>query len=141
MIGRFIINISVLVFVFLPLSAVSLELSRAEKYCQLEGFAKANRQTIMFLDEHLIDVQNGDDITETNREIIRLVMNFVDPEKVRRNNIFSPRERFTIFVLPRDGTEPKLLFTGCQPFFSEEEVASIENGKSTMDRRIDIFFW
>lgn len=118
----------------------AIERDRAEEYCQKPELSKALRQTIVLLDERVVIAQQGDDIPASNRDLIRLFLNFADPEKARRSNTFVPRERFTVYALPRDGSEPRHVFTGCQPFYSEEEIAQIESAKGSIARYSDTYF-
>ncbi len=131
---------AVLLCVLASSSAFSVEPDRAEEFCRKNEFSKALRQTIVFIDENVVTAYSGDDIPPASRELARLILNFADPEKAQRTNTFLPRERLTVYALPRDGSQPIHVFSACQPYYSDEEIAEIEGRESSTKRALDTFF-
>lgn len=122
----------------LPLSLVySANKDRADNYCQKKGYDKALRQTLVLIDEIAVEAQVGKEIPPINKELIRIILSFANTETARENNTFLPRERLKILVLPKDGTGPQSIFTGCQPFYSDEEADKITSGKSSWKSNTD----
>ncbi|GIV03780.1 MAG: hypothetical protein KatS3mg015_2610 [Fimbriimonadales bacterium] len=109
----------------------------AEEYCNLSGFTKPIRQTIVILDQRLVVANPEGGIAPENQRWMKDIHSLFDPVAPGRVATFLPRERVSLYVAPSSGTQPKLLFTGCVPRFSQEEVASIERQRGWGRRLVD----
>ena len=113
---------------------------RAVEYCSQKGFAAPIRQTLILIDEFEIAPNDGNTISEENKEWINLVVAFADPAEASRTKTFLPRERLAVYLLPRDGSEPQPLFVGCQPFYSKDETEGLSKKKSSWTISMETFF-
>lgn len=130
----------ILLLLVASLTTSSFAEELAEDYCQVDNFPQSIRQTIVLVDENVVTKQSGKKIPTDNLKLIHLVRKFVDPESSQSNNTFLPREPVRIFTLPRDGSAPLLVFSGCEPFFSKQEQAVIRASKSKWANMKDRYF-
>jgi hypothetical protein len=121
-------------------SAQGFETVRAEEYCRLPSYKPALRQTMVLIDENEIAANPEGGVAEANRDLLRLISSFADPDESRRAGTFLPREEVTVYVLPRDGAEPEQIFVGCQPFFSEEEERADASEQGSLAKAMRDFF-
>lgn len=108
---------------------------RNEAYCNIEGFQSVSRHTYILLDESAISkTQDPAEFHSLNGPILDFVLNFTDPKRVLASGTSAPRERISIFVLPRTGAVANRIFSGCIPGFSiEEETAAKADSSGVRD--------
>lgn len=110
-------------------SAAPAGAAEFEKYCAMAGFAAPLRQTAIIVDEQHIAPEQPKERLAENNGWRRFAGELLD---MRRNGVardFLPRERVTLLVARRDGGGLVRVFTGCLPFFSDEEKR--ENAKKS----------
>ena len=103
-----------------------------ETYCSSET---AIRQTVVVIDGSIIKAEpNGPDIQ--NQPWRRFASQFVDSNNPVTLQQMMPRERVTLAVSSSDGSGISILFNGCVPVFSDEEMKGFDE-KTTL---IQTFF-
>ncbi|MCH8488990.1 MAG: hypothetical protein LAT81_03535 [Oceanicaulis sp.] len=108
-----------------------------DRYCNLSGFEKPLRQTILIVDEHNIFPEAPGAIREENTAWRRFVSQFLDADDASIETRLQARERLTVVVASSDGGGTTTLFSGCVPFFSAEERANIRSSsgwRGSMDQ-------
>jgi hypothetical protein len=107
---------------------------RAEAFCSMPGLPAALRQTIIVIDgRELAHAVTPQDIRERNGAVI-------DAVTAIAHKTLAPRERLKIVLAPTDGLQPKLLFTGCLPGFSADELRAARSKMSGTDSAAKSFF-
>lgn len=99
------------------------ETMKFESYCGIDNLPAPLRQTIVIIDGHQIAHADMPGMRAANGPVI-------DAIEAIRKNALTPRERLKIYLAPVDGLQPRLIFTGCMPGFSKEELASLNNKTS-----------
>lgn len=108
----------------------SFDLVRFEATCPSgDREARSLRQTVVILDEALVTGQEG----EAAQRLTRMVVDAADARDVPAGTL-GTRERFTLLVARRDGSEIVPLFIGCSPNVSAEEVGQRKAQDSALDR-------
>jgi len=104
-----------------------------ERYCSIEGFESPERHTYILLDESAYSkTEDPAEFRNLNGGMLDLVLNFADPKRALASGTAAPRERVSIFVLPRTGAVANRIFTGCIPGFSAEEEAAARSENSAV---------
>lgn len=120
--------------------AFAIDTIVAEEYCQKPGLALPPRQTVIVLDEGMV-VKNPDGgIAPENQKWLRDINRLFDIGEAGRVETFLPRERVSVYLAPRSGSQPKLLLTGCIPRYSTEELAAAEAGQGSTSKFVDYLF-
>lgn len=120
---------------------VSTGPGRFEKYCAVPGVDAAARQTVIIIDEHEITPNPAPGlIAPENLKWTKWLGRLVSAKGAAREAIFAPRERLTVLVAPKDGSEPRLMFTGCLPFFSQAEATAIAQKQGGVNSAAGAFF-
>lgn len=116
-----------------PASArTSFELVRYEATCPVaDRDVRSLRQTVVILDEALISVD-----PEVSARTTRMVVDAADARDTSTGTL-GTRERFTLLVARRDGSELVPLFAGCSPNLPADEVAQ----RKAQDGAFDRFVW
>jgi hypothetical protein len=117
--------------------AQNLEPVFAERYCNLEGFDRPSRQTIVVLDQRLVVANPEKGLAPENQRWAREVLGLFDPDAPGRVATFLPRERVSLYVAPPSGGQPRLILTGCVPRFSDKELQQINSQLSAVQRAMD----
>ena len=95
---------------------------RAEAYCTRDGLAPSLRHTFILLDERAVSAaQTPADFVASNAELRDAVLAIAGPDRALSSGAAAARERFSLGILPADGSAATVLFTGCLPALSEEE--------------------
>ena len=105
------------------------EAVRQEAACPRDREPKALRQTVLVLDEAMVEAKS-----EGNALWKRIVVEAADAREMGTGTL-APRERLTLLVARRDGSEMTPLFVGCSPNLPSEEV---ERARAA-DTQWDIF--
>lgn len=109
----------------------------AEKSCNLEGFSRPLRQTIIVLDELAVEPFTGDEISEGNLRWIRSIVSLAGVQEAQRNQNAAPRERITVLLARANGSDLVRVFTGCPPTFSREEADKLDANSTGISRKFD----
>jgi hypothetical protein len=122
-------------------SAHSSGPTRFETYCAAAGFAPATRQTTVVIDEHqIVPNPSPGAIAPENLKWTSWLGKLVSGESALNQASFAPRERLTVFVAPKDGSEPRLIFSGCLPTFSDKEIRLIAQKQGGVGSATTAFF-
>lgn len=111
-----------------------------EAACDVEGLTRPLRQTAIVIDEQSVVRAEAAEFRTKNPGLIDSVVAVADPIQAVELGSLAPRERVSLFVTPSDGSAPRLVFTGCAPAVTAEEVAQLTSGASTAKRASDTFF-
>jgi len=109
----------------------------AEESCNLEGFSRPLRQTIIVLDELAVEPFTSDEISEGNLRWIRSIVSLVGVQEAQRNQNAAPRERITVLLARANGSDLVRMFTGCPPTFSREEADKLDANSTGISRKFD----
>lgn len=109
-------------------AAPAYDAVRQEQACPREREPRPLRQTVVVLDEAMVSGS-----AEANQLWKRIVVEAADAREVG-NGTLGPRERLTLLVARRDGSEVVPLFVGCSPNLPAEEAARARGADSAMDR-------
>jgi hypothetical protein len=111
-----------------------------EAACDLAGVDKPARQTAILIDEGSIVRAGPAEFRTKNPGVIDTVIAVADPVQAVQLGALAPRERVSLLVTPVDGSAPQLMFTGCAPAMTAEELAQFNRGSSAVARASDSFF-
>jgi hypothetical protein len=107
---------------------------RSEGYCSVPAFPPSLRQTIVVIDgRELSHADSAEEIRTRNASVIDAVATIA-------GKALAPRERLKIVLAPTDGLQPKLLFTGCLPGYSPDELRAAQAKSSAADAAAAEFF-
>ena len=134
-------NVKVLitiVFVFCILTPTyAAETVVAEEFCNLEGFSRPLRQTIVVLDELAIEPFAGDEISQGNLRWIRAIVSLAGVQEGQTNENAAPRERISILLARANGSDLVRVFTGCPPTYSREEANKLDASSTGISREFN----
>jgi hypothetical protein len=106
---------------------------RFERYCTPPGLSPSLRHTFVLVDEHSIArTDTAEDFGQINAKLRNVVIGFATPDAASITGLMDHRERLSILLLPRDGTAAKLLFTGCLPSLSADELTAADRDGSAV---------
>lgn len=108
--------------------APGYEVVRQEQSCPKDREARSLRQTVVILDEAIVTAQG-----DANQAWKRMVVEAADAREVSLGTL-GARERLTLLVARRDGTELVPLFVGCSPNLPSDEVERARAADSQVDR-------
>lgn len=104
---------------------------RLERFCTVGNLPGSLRHTYLLLDEHaLAKAETPEEFAQNNAGLRDVVVAFTDPAAASLSGAMDYRERLSILLLPADGGAAKLLFEGCLPALSPEEIASAQTAGS-----------
>ena len=104
---------------------------KAEAFCSVPELAETLRHTYLLLDEAAISkTTTPAEFVDLNAPLRDMVLTFADPKKSLSAGTAAARERVSIFVLPRDGSAGKRVFTGCIPGLSSQELKTVKSESS-----------
>lgn len=134
-------NIKVLIaFVFVAwylTPTYAAETVVAEESCNLEGFSRPLRQTIVVLDELAVEPSSSGPISEGNLRWIRAIVSLAGVLEGQANENAAARERISILLARANGSDLVRLFTGCPPTFSREEADKLDANSTGFGRKFD----
>lgn len=111
-----------------------------EQACDMAGLSKPVRQTAILIDEQSIVRSDPAGFRVKNPGVIDAVIAVADPVQAVALGALAPRERVSLLVTPADGSAPRLVFTGCAPAVTADELAQVTKDTSTAERYSDTFF-
>src|SRR5438309_3475041 len=111
-----------------------------EAACDLAGLTRPKRQTVIVVDEASIRRSDAAGFRTANPGVLEAILAVSDPVQAVESGALEPRERVTLLLAPKDGTQPRAMFTGCAPALSAEDKAKAEAGSSSAQRAKDSFF-
>lgn len=108
---------------------------RLERFCDMPGMRSSLRHTYILLDQTVLShAGSPQEFAAINAGVRDAVLAFGDPVGGVQSFAVDYRERVSILLLPEDGSAAKLLFEGCVPALSPEELASSrETGSALSD--------
>lgn len=103
-----------------------------ERYCAMPGFADAQRQTIVVLDEHEVfaEADAPDGRNRPWRQFLGMFLLPSNDSALEQN--FAPRERVTLVLARKDGGGLRQIFSGCLPTYSAAERKRIAQSAGLM---------
>lgn len=107
----------------------------AEEACNLEGFTRPLRQTIVVIDELAVEPWTGGDMSDGNRRWINAIVDLAGVQEAQRNANAAPRERLTVLFARGNGSDLVRVFTGCAPTFSREELDKLDAQSTGFSRK------
>jgi hypothetical protein len=110
------------------LAAPAYEVVRQEASCGTPRDPRSLRQTLIVIDESVVSEQH-----ENNQRWTKIVVEASDAREVSTGTL-GARERLSILVARRDGTELVPLLVGCSPNISAAEFDRMKAQDSTLDR-------
>ncbi|KQP51454.1 MULTISPECIES: hypothetical protein [unclassified Methylobacterium] len=108
-------------------AATAYEVVRQEQTCPRAGEPRSLRQTVVVLDEAIVSGE-----AQANQRWTRMVVEAADAREASLGTL-GARERFTVMVARRDGSELVPLFVGCSPNLSHEEAQAAGKADSLFD--------
>lgn len=112
------------------LAAPAYEVVRQEGACGTPRDTRSLRQTLLVIDEAMVS-----DTPEKNQRWTKIAVEASDAREVSTGTL-GVRERLSIFVARRDGSELVPLFVGCSPNLSTDEFEKTKSQDSMLDRFI-----
>lgn len=103
-----------------------------DSYCDLSGYDRPLRQTLLVIDGRVVRPEPDGKLIEENRIWRRFVVDFLAPDNPAATQRLAPRERVTVSVAEPSGTGLKHLFDGCVPLYSQEEEAELAADESAV---------
>ena len=123
-----------------PITSGHEEVARSEGSCEVKGFQKPLRQSVILVDERAVNkATDRAQLRAGNAELFNLVLALGTPSQSLPTGVMAPRERLSIYLAPANGAAPRLIFTGCIPGFSEAERAQLANQTSAVGKSVDNF--
>jgi len=84
------------------------------------------RHTVIVIDEHsLAAIAEPQEMPVKNAIIQRRVQDYAGAEVALVGGVIEARERVSLMIAPIDGSAARLIFTGCVPGLSEEDLQSL----------------
>ncbi|MCC0807406.1 hypothetical protein FPV16_14395 [Methylobacterium sp. W2] len=111
-----------------PASAAGYEVIRQEQTCPKDGEPRSLRQTVIILDEAIVAAQ-----AEADQRWTRIVVEAAEAKETALGTL-GTRERLSLFVARRDGSELVPLFFGCSPNLPAAETEKAKASDSMVDR-------
>lgn len=108
--------------------STAYEVVRQEQTCPRDRESRSLRQTVVILDEAMVEAK-----PEANQVWKRIVVEAADVREVA-TGVLGRRERLTVLVARRDGSELVPLFLGCSPNLPTDEVERARADDSAWDR-------
>lgn len=105
---------------------------KAEAWCDREGLTAPLRQTILMIDERVIKPGTGAAFRTNNPDLFEMLNNLGNAASGASTGTMAPRERLNLYVVPADGASPRLVFTGCAPGLSADELSEARAGRSSI---------
>lgn len=133
------IGLSAIAALLAPNFAWALETVVSESACRVSDFSPPLRQTIVVLDQAVVETANGNEISDQNRRWITAIVTLAGVQEGQRGTVSAPRERITVLIALQDGADLVRVFTGCAPTFSADEIESLERGNSGWMGELKVF--
>lgn len=107
--------------------------------CRIEGLARPLRQTLMIVDEAALDLTPAGKPGEATRRLNRFILSIAGVAEGQTASVSAPRERITIYLARKDGSDLLRLFTGCTPVYAASDIERMESGSSSIVSEVKIF--
>lgn len=105
---------------------------RADSFCEVEGLQAPLRHTYFLIDGASISQTSSPaEFVSLNTPLRDAVLAIAGPRAIQAG-VTAPRERVSIFVLPRDGSAASRVFTGCVPGVSPTELSQLRGESSAI---------
>lgn len=115
------------------LQAGAAQVSTDLTFCHVKAYPAALRQTIIVIDGKLVTPEKkGQKPLDANRAWRLFARKFLDPDSADIGSLIAPRERVTVAIAKPDGSGLLVLFSGCVPHFSAQEVTERESRDGAM---------
>lgn len=106
---------------------------RLERFCAAGDLPSSLRHTYLLIDERVLNkAETPAQFAELNAGVRDVVVAFTDPAAATLSGAMDYRERLSMLLLPADGSAAKLLFSGCLPALSPEELTSAQTAGSAV---------
>jgi hypothetical protein len=103
--------------------------TKAEAYCDESKFTPTLRHSFIVIDgKALAKTQSPDEFLAKNLFFRELLLQLAGAERAIASGLAAPRERFTVMVLPADGSTAQEVFTGCVPGLTITEQKELVAG-------------
>lgn len=97
---------------------------RFERFCSVPNLRPSLRHTFILIDQGaLSQATSAEEFAARNAAVRDAVLAFADPIGAIQSGAADYRERISVFLLPHNGSAARLLFQGCVPALSPEELA------------------
>ena len=107
---------------------------RFERFCQAPGLPPSQRHTYLVIDQRAINkAETPQQFAEVNKRLRDVVLAFGDPAAASQSGSSDYRERITMLILPADGSAAKLIFEGCLPSLSPDEIQKTQKNGSAIN--------
>jgi hypothetical protein len=111
---------------------------RMEEYCAIDGLPAALRHTFVLIDERTLMPSDESERAEADETLLNdgvreSVLAFADPLQATQTGATDYRERVTLLLVPRSGAAAEVLFEGCVPGLSPDELAEARQGGSAIE--------
>lgn len=111
-----------------------------EEYCNVPNHQSSARHSIIIIDEVAVVAEPDRKPLVANQPWRRFVLELLDVRRTGISHDFLPRERVSLLMARRDGGGLTRLFSGCLPFFSDEEKKAIADQRGNTMNSVDTFF-
>ncbi|HAH11293.1 MAG TPA: hypothetical protein DCL54_07760 [Alphaproteobacteria bacterium] len=109
-----------------------------EQYCSVPGLKASLRHSVILIDQGAFSkIAGAAEFGSKNGGVRDVVLAFGDPARATDAGNSDFREKLSVYVLPKDGSSAKFLFTGCLPSLSKEERAVASSKKTSVEKFFD----
>jgi hypothetical protein len=119
--------------------AGAFETTILDSACRVEGLTRPLRQTLIIVDEASLDLTADGKPGEATRRLNRSILSIAGVAEGQTVSVSAPRERITIYLARRDGSDLLRVFTGCTPVYSADEIERMEKGSSSAMSQVKTF--
>ncbi|MEM1105641.1 MAG: hypothetical protein AAGH87_04555 [Pseudomonadota bacterium] len=123
--------IALSVAALLAAAPASAQLRDFDKYCDLDGYEPAQRETLIVIDSQLITL--GENTLEENRPWRERLIQLLNTENSGALNRWAPRERLTVSIAEGDGSGLRSVFSGCMPLYSGPEERDLRENEGSLN--------
>jgi hypothetical protein len=122
--------VAAFVLLGIPGQAIALQTFVSEEACRLHEYPRPLRQTLVVIDQSVFEKSGMSDSNEAGRWINRTIVTLAGVQEGQAGIISAPRERLTLLLALRDGSDLVRLFTGCPPTYSQTEMSDMEKSET-----------
>ena len=110
-----------------------------DEACRSEGLPRPLRQTLILIDQSIIESAPTGDVGDNNRKWINKVLSIAGVQEGQTASIAAPRERLSVVVAREDGGDLVRIFTGCSPTYSQAEVSELKRARGGLKGSLQWF--
>jgi hypothetical protein len=136
--ARFVLASAMTVSFWSP--ALALETVTFDSPCRMEGLNRPARQTLVVVDQSAVESKSSGDIGDSNRRWINKILSIAGVQDGQSNIISAPRERISVVLAKRDGSDLVRVFSGCSPTYSTNELSELRKASSGVGGQLEKFF-